>query len=300
MKYEEIIIPSADGYSLSARIFNCENPKAVIKCIHGMEEHQDRYVPFADFLAKNGYVVVTSDMRGHGVNAPTLSHIADKKGDKLLMEDEDAIRQYISEHFPKLPKYLFGHSMGTIIARRVLQEHSKDYDKVVLSGYPNPQGVASLGIGVSAIIGLFKKRSGKSKMLDGMVTGPFAKAVENRKTDLDWLSYNEENVTKYIEDPLCGVPFTIGSYNALFHLISDIHNPKKYKNVKENLPMYLISGMDDPCTGGEKGRELSISILQKAGFNNLEVKTLEGMRHEILNETNKKEVYQLILDFLNK
>ena len=300
MKFEEIIIPSRDLYSLNVRIFLADKPTAIVKMTHGMEEHQGRYEEFASYLQENGYTVVTADLRGHGKNAPKLSHIANKNGHKLLMEDEEVILEYIKGRFPDTPIIYFGHSMGTIIVRKFLQEHSQEYQKVVLSGYPNPQAIGGVGAALSAIIRLFKGGEGYSKLLTNMVMGPFSKAVENAKTPIDWLSYNEENVSNYAKDPLCGKEFTIGSYNALFHMVGDINKAGAYKNVKADLPMYLISGVDDPCTGGEKGRNDSLNVLKKAGFTNLEVKTLDHMRHEILNETDKKDVYKLILDFIKK
>ena len=298
MKIEEVIVPARDLYSLAVTIYDVENPKAVIKMIHGMEEHQGRYKAFATYLAENGYAVVTADLRGHGKSAPKLSHIANKNGHKLLIEDEKVIKEYIKQKYPEVPMYLFAHSMGTIIARTLLQTDSKDYQKVALSGYPNPQGAGDIGAALSALMRVFKKGTGYSKMLTNMVLGPFAKAIPDATSPLDWLSYNKENVENYAKDPLCGEEFTIGSYNALFHMVGDINKAKLYKNVNINLPIYLISGVDDPCTGGEKGRNASLNVLTKAGFKDIKVTTLDHMRHEILNETDKEKVQQLILDFI--
>ena len=50
MSFEEMTLPSKDGYQLSLKIYEADEPKAVVKCIHGMEEYQDRYQPFAEFL----------------------------------------------------------------------------------------------------------------------------------------------------------------------------------------------------------------------------------------------------------
>ena len=300
MNYEEIIIPSRDLYSLHIRVYNVDKPKAVIKFIHGMEEYQNRYEKFATYLQQNGYAVVTADLRGHGSSAPLLSHIADKGGHKLLIEDEQVLIEYMKGRYPNVPLYLFGHSMGTIIGRALLQTNSKDFEKTALSGYPLPQAIGSVGAALSNIIGLFKGKKGHSNLINNMVIGGFSKSVENAKTPLDWLSYNEANVKAYDEDPLCGVEFTIGSFNALFHLVSEINKSNKYVNVNEEMPIYLISGEDDPCTGGEKGRAISLDRLTKAGFKNIEVKTIANMRHEILNENDNQIVYKYILDFFNK
>ena len=300
MSFQELTLPSKDGYELSLRVYEAAEPKAVVKCIHGMEEYQDRYQYFAEKLQADGYTVVTADLRGHGKNAPVLSHIADAAGDERLMEDEEAILKMIKERWAGVPVVLFGHSMGTIIARVFLQKRSREFHKVVLSGYPNPNSAAGAGIALTGLISAIKGARGYSGLVDGMVLGPFSKAVPGAKTPLDWLSVNGENVRKYAEDPLCGARFTLGSYSALFRLISRMNKAENYEEVRKDLPMLLISGREDPCTGGEKGRADSESILRKAGFRDLTVVTLDGMRHEILNENGRDEVCQTILGFLNK
>jgi alpha-beta hydrolase superfamily lysophospholipase len=170
---------------------------------------------------------------------------------------------------------------------------------VVLSGYPNPNSAAGAGIILTDLISSMKGAKGYSRMVDNMVLGPFSKAVPGAKTPQDWLSVNEENVQIYREDPLCGARFTLGSYSTLFHLIKLMGNAGKYEEVWKELPILMISGREDPCTGGEKGRKDSEAVLRKAGFREIQVVTLDGMRHEILNETGREEVYRRILEFIN-
>ena len=300
MKNEELIIKSKDKYKLSCYLFNTKNPKAVIIMIHGMAEHKERYYDFAKYLQKNKYTVLISDMRGHGSNAPILSHISDKDGDKLLVEDIEVLTKYIRKKYKDKKIYIFAHSMGTIIARKVLQDNSKKYDKIVLSGYPNPQKKASLGILLTNILSKIKGSKSNSKLVTKIVFKKFVKTIKDRDTDLDWLSYNKANVNRFIKDDLSEKEFTIGSYNTLFHLVYDISKPKLYKDVNEELKILLISGKDDPVTGYEKGRIKSLKVLRKAGFNNIEKIVLENMRHEILNEDDKEKVYKKILEFYNK
>ena len=298
MSREEIKLAAKDGYELALRVYEADEPKAVVKFIHGMEEYQERYRPFAEYLQAAGYTVVTADLRGHGRNAPMLSHIADRDGHLKLLEDEETILEMIHERWAGMPVILFAHSMGTIIARVLLQKWSREFHKAVLSGYPNPNPAAGAGLALTGLRSSFKGATGYSRMVDGMVLGPFSKAVPDAKTPQDWLSVNPENVEKYREDPLCGARFTLGSYAALFSLIKLMGQAGKYEEVWKELPILMISGKDDPCTGGEKGRADSEAVLRRAGFRELEIVTLDGMRHEILNETRKEEVYRRILEFI--
>ena len=300
MSFRGITLPSADGYPLAVRIYEAETPKAVVKCIHGMEEHQARYQFFAETLQKAGYTVVTADLRGHGPTAPKAGHIADRDGHLRLMEDEETILKDIHSRWAGVPVVLFGHSMGTIIARVFLQKWSRDFHKVVLSGYPNPNSAAGAGLLLTGMLSSIRGAKGYSRLVDGMVLGPFSKAVPNAKTPEDWLSVNPDNVERYREDPLCGARFTLGSYSALFSLIRMMGEAARYEEVQTELPILLISGRDDPCTGGDKGRADSEAVLRKAGFLQLETITLDGMRHEILNETGRETVFARILEFMDK
>lgn len=303
MEGKDLKIASLDGFNISARLYEAENAKAVISFIHGMEEHKERYDKFASFLCENGFTCLIADLRGHGVDAigaKEYTHIADKDAHKRLIEDEQAKIEFLKNKYPDKDLYLFGHSMGTLIARKLLQTNSMDFKKTALSGYPNPQGIASVGVFLTNFLMLFKGKMGHSKLVTGMAVGAFNKKIENPRTELDWLSYNEENVDRYIADPYCGVDFTLPSFNGLFHLVSDINKPKLYQNVNVEMPIYLISGDADPCTGGEKGRSDSVDRLSKAGFKNIEVSTIENMRHEILNEKNNELIYSSLLEFFNK
>lgn len=286
------------GYSLSLIVVESPDPKGCVQVVHGMEEHKERYLPFAEFLSAHGYHVILSDLRGHGKDAEILSHIADRDAEKLLIGDQQRITRYIKDRFPGLPLILFGHSMGTIISRVLLQTDSQEYSRVILSGYVAPNAMSSIAVALGSLVKTFKGTRGHSKMLTNLALGPYAKAVKNRKTDLDWLSYNEDNIREYIKDPLCGVEFTIGSYCALFRLLNQMGKTGPGKNINENLPILLLGGEDDPCTGGEKGRADSKALLEKAGFHNTAAITYAGMRHEILNEKEKDKVLRDILLFL--
>ena len=297
---EKVTLLGAENYSLSLSVFEAKKAKAVLQIIHGMEEHKERYYSFAEYLSQNGFTVVVGDLRGHGEDAPLLSHIADKKGAKLLLQDQQQITKYIKERYKELPVMLLGHSMGSIITRDLIQLDSKEYEKVILSGYVNPNGASGVAVFLGHVVNMFKGPRKHSKLLTTLAVGPFSKTIKDKKTDLDWLSYNEDNVNAYIADPLSGVEFTVGSYIALFNLLNWMGKANRYHEVKKELPILLAGGVDDPCTGFEKGRTNSKKVLEKAGFNNISVITYDGMRHEILNETNKEKVYKDFLEFLNK
>lgn len=294
---EKVRLKSIDDYELDLNIYESDENKGIIQIIHGMEEHQDRYSNFAKFLNDKGYTVITSNVRGHGENSPLLGFFANKNGSKLLIKDQEVILNYIKDRYKVKTINLFAHSMGTIISRNLLQENSKSYDKVVLSGYPNNRMGAIFGKLIANIIILFRGPEYYSKFLHNIAIDSFNKKVENPKTNLDWLSYNEENVKVYLNDEYCGNPFKVSALRDLFVLVRNMNTKNKYHNINKDLKILMIRGKDDPCTGFDKGSNNSINALKKVGFENIRDISYKGMRHEILNEKNNLKVYNDIVNF---
>lgn len=297
---EREIIHSKDGYELDVHIFRIKDEKAVVQIIHGMEEHQERYEKLAKILNDNGYSAVSSDMRGHGLKAKDLGYFKDKNGYKELINDQLAITNYINRNFHGKKVYIFAHSMGTIITRVLLQNNSNLYDKVILSGYPYYQNGAYAGLVIGKVIKFFHGPKYKSKFVASLSIDSFNKVISNAKTNCDWISYNEDNVRAYIEDPYCGFGFSISAYLDLFKLVTLMHKVNMYKNVNQNLKLLLLRGLDDPCVGGDKGAFDSYNTLVKGGFTNIKRIDYPNMRHEILAENENKKVYEDIVSFYNE
>lgn len=295
---EKVIIRAEDGYRLCLHIFEVENARGYIQIIHGMEEHQERYEPLVQRLNDAGYTVVSSNMRGHGETAPVLGYFGEEKGDYYLLADQVRITAYIRYRFYIEKVIIFAHSMGTIIARNLLQSQSGRYEKVVLSGYPCYQQTVGLGIFLTDLIKRRKKGDYYSKIVQRMAIGSFNRKISNHKTQLDWISVNEDNVQAFINDPYCGHGFRIAGFHDLFSLVRNMNRVRKYRKVQRNLPILAIRGVDDPCVGGEKGSMSSLLTLRRAGFTHITCISYPGMRHEILNEKNNEKVYADILSFL--
>lgn len=197
----------------------------------------------------------------------------------------------------QLPVYLFAHSMGTIIMRVLLQQDSGRYEKAVLSGYPNYQSGAPVGILLSGIIRAFRGGKYKSRLLQSLSVGAFNRRIPHPKTPCDWLCYNEATVRAYLADPYCGFGFTCSAFGDLFRLVVMMHRPQRYEHVNQELALLFLRGKDDPCVGGEQGSEDSRRVLAKAGFRCIRHVDYPHMRHEILAETGRGEVYGDILEF---
>lgn len=302
MNMEAVKINAADGYKLSLSVFEAEDAKGCVQVIHGMEEHKERYDDFAQKLCEAGYHVVSSDMRGHGTDAPILGYFNDKDGYKDILSDQKLITKYIKKRFQTEKVIVFAHSMGTIITRNLLQTESQNYEKVILSGFPYDPGKAATSVGIllCGIVGAIKGQKYHSKFICNLATGGFNKAIQNPKTELDWLSYNEENIQKYIADKYCGFGFRVSANRDLFCLVRRMSELNLYRSVNAELPLFMIRGEDDPSTGFEKNAAKSVAVLRNAGFQNIHTKVYPHMRHEILNEDGRDQVIEDIIKFLAK
>lgn len=300
---KKIILKAKDGYKLNLHVFEApdkDNVKGYVQIIHGMEEHQGRYEAFARVLNNAGYTVVSSDMRGHGKGAPELGFFKEKDGYKYILSDQKRITCFIRKRFKTSKVIIFAHSMGTIIARNLMQSQSWNYEKVVLSGYPCSHSIALMdfGIALTSITSKVKGARYFSKFVQNISTGSFNKGMENQETGLEWISADKENIQAYINDPYCGHGFKVSAYNDLFHLTKNMAETWRYKNVNKELPVLALRGDGDVCTGYGKGSQKSINILKSAGFNNIKQIVYKDMRHEILNEAEKEKVYRDVVEFL--
>lgn len=304
MKRELLIINSnCDNLPLSVAVFQPDGEvKGVVQFSHGMAEHKERYFGFMEYLAEAGYASVINDHRGHGasvLNSEDLGYFYDDTV-TYVVKDIVQITKYAKERFPGVPICLFGHSMGSIIAREYLKLNDNEIDKLVLSGAPGSNPVAGIA---KLLIKMQTKKHGdryRSPLMYNLSIGGYAKAVANAKTECDWLSINEENVEAYIKDPLCGFNFTLNGYKNLIGLLASIFDNYGWKVANKNLPIFFIAGSEDPVIGKESQWLASQNFLLKQGYKDVTGKLYKGLRHEILLEKEKEEVYKDVLAFLEK
>ena len=272
--------------------------KASMVMIHGMQEHHLRYKETAELLCEHGIAILTYDLPGHGAEAQRsgeLGWFGKEGGWDTMTESAVAMMRYMKKEYPDVPLWLFGHSMGSMIARCCLQEREDLIDGMILTGTPYYDAGAPMAKVLIKTIAFFKGKRGHSAFLDKMITGKFNDHIKDPRTALDWLSVNEKNVNAYIQDPLCGVPFTIEGYYDLVCGMCRMHDITRFHCMKPELPILIMIGDEDPCAGNVKQRRDTLNVLQKAGYNNVEMKVFTGMRHEILNESEAQLVRDEIL-----
>ena len=279
-------------------------PRAVVQIAHGIAEHIDRYRPFMEFLADNGFVVAGNNHLGHGksIRVPEeQGFFAEKDGWWRVVDDMDKLHDIMSNEYPELPYVLFGHSMGSFLTRTYLIKHPDKYDGVILSGTGHQSPALVLGGNAAAsVMAKLNGAMGDGAKLDSLAFGTYLNKIENPRTKFDWLSRDTEQVDKYIADPLCGFVGKIGLYRDMMQGIKFITDKKNIAQMNKEKPVYFMSGDGDPVGDYGKGVERAYKAFCDAGLHDVFMRLYPGGRHEMLNETNKEQVYQDILSWLNE
>lgn len=296
---EHIPLASSDGSStLHACVWwpeggSRERPRGVVQVIHGMAEHVGRYDEFARFLAARDYVVCGDDHIGHGLSSEPASrgHIPLAAGAGALVEDEHRLRKAVSARVPAgTPHVLFGHSMGSFIARAYLTRHAEGLSGAILCGTGSvPVPLSRTGNALARAIAAVRGERHRSKLVDGMGAGAYSRSVEG-PTGFEWLSRDEGNVRRYLDDEACGFLFSVGGYAALTSLTAESCSRAAARRVPRDLPLLFVSGAEDPVGDCGRGVRRAARLYLDAGLNDVSVRIYEGMRHEILNEGDRGRV----------
>jgi len=269
----------------------------VVLIFHGMAEHSERYDYFAKHLNSLGFDVYAQDHRGHGYTATKEEHgfFADENGWQRVVDDGYELAKLIIKKDKEAKIFLFGHSMGSFLVRTLLTQHDKELTGVVLSGTGSDKGLLGK---VGKSLAYFRSRGTNAKrkdqLLDKMSFGSFGNKFKPTRTPFDWLSKDEIEVDKYFSDPLCGFVCTSKFFYDLLSGVQIANNLELAKKIKKKLSVLVISGKDDPVGDFGKGVEKVYSLYKDAGLKDLTLELVEDGRHELLNETNKEEINQMI------
>ena len=275
-------------------------PVAVFQIAHGVSEHIDRYDDFARFLASKGFVVCGNDHIGHGksVDSPDdLGFTAEKDGYRRFVDDMHILYSIMHNRYPELPYFLFGHSMGSLCARVYASTFGSELSGLIICGTAQvPSGLDFFIDTLDKVTQKFGPRTVNST-LASMLNKVSSLSVQDRTSDLDWLSVNKENVENYRDDPLCGCELSLAGIRDLASigiLASDKMWPA---TIPSDLPIMIISGALDPVGMNGKG---VLAVADSLAGEGIEPTTIlyPGMRHEILNETDNDVVFKDVLSFL--
>jgi alpha-beta hydrolase superfamily lysophospholipase len=288
-----------DGIEVSYRRWlPTGTPKALVVLAHGASEHSGRYDRFATFLTGRGYAVVAPDHRGHGETAKATGvGIGGERGWVGMIDDLHELRDLALTELGDLPVILLGHSMGSFLAQRYIQLYGDGLAGVVLSG--SSGGLADLDASIEGLQAFVDAGAAEEP---APIFGPLNAPFEPARTPFDWLSRDEAEVDKYVADPMCGdsAPLTIGFVLDMMRNGATTWDPANEKLVREDLPVLLVTGEEDPVSeGGRTVRELE-ARLRANGVADVTGLYYAGARHELLNETNRDAVSDDIVAWLDR
>ncbi len=275
-------------------------PVAILQLVHGMAEHITRYGAFAEYLAKNGILVAGHDHIGHGESCDPKDwgYFGPKDGWLTMINDVEEHRKLIDEKYPGIPHFILGHSMGSFVVRSYLAKYGRDINGAIVMGTANKNGAVGAGKTLVSMIRKFKGDRHLSKLVTNMAFGSYLKRIPDAKSAYDWLSRDPEIVKKYDEDPGCGFTFTAAGYADLFGFLGYMDSEECYKDTNVNIPILVVAGEEDPVGAYGVGPKEYYEKLKSLGCEKASLKLYPGMRHEILNEIGKEEVYEDMKNFV--
>jgi alpha-beta hydrolase superfamily lysophospholipase len=277
---------------------NVTKAKAVVKLAHGMAEHSMRYDAFGQFLNANGYILVSNDHRGHGATSPADSlgyadgdMFADNVADQLFLID--ALREKY-----KLPVIMMGHSYGSFVTQAVIEASSKA-DAFILSGSNYMVGLAYTACGLVA--NYLCKHKGARHPAEEIAKLSFGGYNKKFGGVNNWLSRDEAEVKKYNDDDWCGFICSAHFYRTFMGGLKKLYTKENVSAIDSAKPILIVSGAADPVGETSKGvRKLEKFYVKRAKVADVETHLYKDARHELLNETNRDEVSNDILLWLDR
>lgn len=305
-KREFTLQSNYDNLALSCAEYTAEggtqtNAKGVVQIVHGMCEYKERYEGFIDYLTQNGYIVFAHDHRGHGGSVTAnenLGYFGDKKGEAIV-DDAALVTDEIRRLYPGLSVTLFGHSMGSLVVRAYIQKYEEKIDKLIVCGSPSKNSLAGFGLMLNGVISAFRGEKYRSRLMANASTGGGDDKFPGEGKNA-WLTRDKTVVEKYNADEKCNFVFSCNGFSNLLHLVKNAYKKKKYPAKHSDLPIFFMAGADDPVIGSEKKWLEAQQFLRDVGYKNVTGKSYPKMRHEILNELGKEEVYADALAFIEK
>ena len=271
------------------------SPKGIVQIIHGMCEYMGRYSDLAQYLADKGYVVCGEDHMGHGQSVQedgVFGYFGRYDGAQHLVEDVEKLHRIMKEKYPQIPYVIFGHSMGSFIARNWYAQYGNDCSGIILSGTARSNSLLGPLKRLAKIQRFFVGDKKPAKMIAKTINRTYLKRIDDPLTGADWISYDKEVVKKYTGDPFCTFTFTHSAYIDLFTLLADCNTDSWYGSIPKDKPILLVAGDEDPVGDyGEAPQEIYNRLIS-TGQEKVTIDIRHGMRHEPHNEIGRDAIYQ--------
>lgn len=279
-------------------------PCGVVQIIHGMCEYAERYAPFAEFLAANGYIVCAEDHAGHGksaANRDDLGWFNQEHSLDIVIADVRTLHKKMKAEAENLPYFVLGHSMGSFFCRKYVSIYGNELAGAIIMGTGFiGMPLMNTALTMTRLNAKFKGWRNRSGFIKKLAFGSYNKKFKSENNPLSWLSTDRQNTELYKADEYCNFDFTDNGYYILFSAIKSACSKKTVKAVPKTLPVYFVAGSEDPVGNYGKGVIKAYGKFKKAGIKKVDITLYSGARHEILNDICKEQTYADLLDFIKK
>ncbi len=298
VKKEEFTFDSRDGKTKLHAVRWVPEGKVVciLQIVHGMAEYIERYEELARYLGEKGILVTGDDHLGHGKSVPEggiYGYFCEQDPATVVVRDVHRLKKMTQEDYPGVPYVILGHSMGSFILRNYLFRYGTGIEGAIICGTGSKsKALVMVSQIIAAVQGVVLGDAHVSKFIDRLAFGSSNKKIADAKTPFDWLCTDAEVVDAYIKDELCGFTFTVNGFKTLFQLLKRLNKTENLNKMPKDLPVIFISGDMDPVGDYGEGVRKAYEDFQNAGMKRISMKLYPGGRHELLNETNKKQVYE--------
>ncbi|MBE6536387.1 MAG: alpha/beta hydrolase [Ruminococcaceae bacterium] len=300
MNYElkKITFASADGKStIKARIYVPTEKKiiGVVQLSHGMMDHVGRYEGLAEYLTGEGYVFAGNDHIGHGESAASdddFGFFANKNGVGKILCDLHSMNEYLRKEFPAFKPILMGHSMGSFLSRLYVRKYPDTVSGHIIHGTGGPMGIIlPFGKALVNTLMLFRGKKHRSKFVAKMSFMGYNSKFPEEEGENAWLTRELSLVNGEDRNKYTTFTFTLSAYRDLFRMVGWSNSKKWFKEYPKDIPTLVMSGDMDPVGSYGKGPTYVYGQLNKRGVTDVKLKLYEGARHELFNETCRKEVF---------
>ena len=205
--------------------------------------------------------------------------------------------ELVKRDHPAIPFILFGHSMGSLLGARLCVARWGGLRRVHLLRHGRPAGGAGLCQVHRPARGA--PRAGPpQQLLERLCFGGYNRAVGSSRTAFDWLSRDAAEVDRYVARSRLRLHVYGGRHARRIGRAAGRLRHGWASRVPD-APILLASGDCDPVGGrGGGGVRQAAGWLRQSGHGTVELKQYPGARHELLNETNRDEVYGDIALFI--
>ncbi len=296
---KQLSLKGLDGAVFNASVFDeAVNPRCIVQFAHGMAEYSARYADVAEFFNKNGIILAGSDHRGQGYTAKELGK-TDGNSYTDTVDDMYVFCKYLKETY-NLPVIFWGHSYGSFMGQRFIEKYGREIAGTIFTGSNCMDAPKMVFAGIFCTI---KKFLGKGYENDTWMVGQTFDKYElffpESERPFAWLSRDKEQVKAFTNDPMSGYTMCVNFYASFLFGVHAVYKKKNLNKIPKSLPIYLLSGAQDPVGNMGEGVKKLAKIYKSTGLQ-VEYKLYDGARHKILSELNRDEVMNDMLKIINK